>query len=86
MILSIFELDIILDGLKDQYSKDFYTKSGKNKQVLVVLHTGLKELRNIMVDNRLAEWELLSDAERGQKIIRPKYDPGYVDSKDFDLL
>ena len=84
MILSIFELDILLDGLKDQYGMDFYTKSGKNKQTLADLDNKLKEVRNEMVDKKLMEWEMFSDEERGQRIIRPKYD-GAILTDDFAI-
>lgn len=80
MILTIFELSILLDGLKELITKDFFTKSGKNKTVLTMLTHALKEMHNEMVDLKLTEWEVMSDVERGQKIIRPKYDPDYVDN------
>lgn len=86
MILSIFELDIILDGLCKQFSDDFFTKSGKNKQILVNLTQALKDVRNEMVDQKLTQWECMSDEERGQKIVRPKYDADNIDNSEISFI
>lgn len=86
MILSIYDLSVILDSLKLIRNQEMFQNSKKNMAMLNFLTDQLKQLHDQMIDERLTEWELMTDEERGQRIIRPKYDKALTDVVAYPAL